>query len=47
MHGGNHHGVLSNPDKMTSVKHLQGNISNYFILADIMRTKLKVDNATY
>lgn len=31
MLGGNHHGALSDPDKMSSVKHLQGIISlNYF-----------------
>lgn len=28
MFGGNHHGVLSNPDKMTPVKHSAGNASN-------------------
>lgn len=31
MLGGNHHGALSDPNKMSSVKHLQGIISlNYF-----------------
>ena len=28
MLGGNHHGVLSDPDKMSSAKHLLGNYKN-------------------